>query len=264
MPFGNKFKAGIAVLILSLLTPACTLTPTEEAPIIDGWQQPAFSGDYRVQPGDTIYSIAWSFGMDYRAIAKFNQLTEPYHLHPGQWLYMASRPAISAAALIPEGVAPRVTRRSTVGCRSGRTRRASGLQRELLKDPVHRDVKASSWQWPTVGKVVRGYSPAFGGNRGLDIKGKFNQPVLAAAAGKVVYTGSSMPGYGNLIIIKHNDNDLSAYAFNKTLMVTEGQIVKTGQTIAMMGKNERGETMLHFEIRRSGKPVDPRRYLKND
>jgi lipoprotein NlpD len=116
------------------------------------------------------------------------------------------------------------------------------------------------WQWPTQGKLRNGYNPAKG-KKGLDIEGKEGQPILAAAQGKVVYSGDGLIGYGNLVIIKHNDAYLSAYGHNRRLLVKEGNTVKTGQKIAEMGDSGKQGVILHFEIRRDGKPVDPLRYL---
>ena len=117
------------------------------------------------------------------------------------------------------------------------------------------------WNWPTKGKVIRTYSSRLGGNKGIDIAGKIGQPVLAASSGKVVYSGNGLSGYGNLIIVKHSEQFLSAYAHNKRLFVKEGGEVKLGEKIAELGKSGTTEPKLHFEIRYKGKPVDPLKYL---
>ena len=243
-----------------------------------------------MQPDDSLYSIAWAFGLDYHDLARYNHLSEPYALHAGQVLYMY--PLVAAATApaqlkVTEPTPPAAvsivpaTRMTTANSSTpSRQTDSSQLRPKTVSQPAKTAPPAvvetkpvfaavtvphpagEKWQWPTKGRVVRGYSEAAGGNHGLDIAGKLNQPVVAAAAGKVVYAGSGMPGYGNLIIIKHNENDLSAYAFNKTLAVKEGDNVKAGQLIANMGKNDSGKTLLHFEIRRDGKPVDPKSYLK--
>ncbi|MGY8868558.1 MAG: peptidoglycan DD-metalloendopeptidase family protein, partial [Methylophagaceae bacterium] len=118
-----------------------------------------------------------------------------------------------------------------------------------------------SWRWPMQGKVISTYSKSATGRKGIDIAGKSGQKVGAAATGKVVYSGNGLPRYGNLIIIKHNDSYLSAYAHNKNLLVKEGQHVKAGQKIALLGRTGTQRDQLHFEIRRNGKPVDPMRFL---
>jgi lipoprotein NlpD len=117
------------------------------------------------------------------------------------------------------------------------------------------------WRWPTEGRVVSTYSNSSPGRKGIDIAGKSGQPVYAAASGKVVYSGNSLPRYGNLLIIKHNDVYLSAYAHSDRLLVSEGEVVKSGQKIALMGRTGTQRDQLHFEIRRNGKPVDPMRFL---
>ncbi|MBA2653845.1 MAG: peptidoglycan DD-metalloendopeptidase family protein [Gammaproteobacteria bacterium] len=117
------------------------------------------------------------------------------------------------------------------------------------------------WQWPATGKIVKAFSLQEGGCKGLDITGNLGDPVKAVAPGKVVYSGSGLRGYGNLVIIKHSENYLSAYAYNKKLLVKEGDVVKAGDEIGKMGQNNTGDVLLHFEIRRNGKPVNPQLYL---
>jgi lipoprotein NlpD len=131
----------------------------------------------------------------------------------------------------------------------------------LNRDRIVARVNPGSWQWPVQGEVLKGFSLQMGGNKGIDIAGNLGDPVRAVAPGKVVYSGSGLRGYGNLVIIKHSDNYLSAYAYNKKLLVKEGDVVKAGAEIAKMGQNDAGRVMLHFEIRRNGKPVNPLLYL---
>jgi lipoprotein NlpD len=118
-----------------------------------------------------------------------------------------------------------------------------------------------NWVWPTRGRLLRGFQPDAAGRKGIDIGGDSNQPVNAAANGKVVYAGSGLVGYGRLIIVKHNENLLSAYGHNNQLLVAEGEYVKAGQKIATMGSSGTDHTGLYFEIRKNGKPVDPLQYL---
>ncbi|MGB6054799.1 MAG: peptidoglycan DD-metalloendopeptidase family protein, partial [Burkholderiaceae bacterium] len=120
------------------------------------------------------------------------------------------------------------------------------------------DDEGVAWIWPTDGKVIAGFDD---GKKGIDIAGKSGQPIVAAGAGKVMYAGSGIRGYGNLVIIKHTNNLLSAYAHNKTILVKEGQTISKGQKIAEMGNSDADSVRLHFEIRRQGKPVDPAKYL---
>ncbi len=235
-----------------LLLASCSTN--KAAPVVDGWKQTnAESNSYRVQADDTIYSVAWAFGMDYRALAKLNNLQEPFTLHEGQTLRMSASTApnqepTQKAVAIAQAVEPQIV--------------PDAPKNTATAAPAKKTIKTTTtWLWPTKGSVLHGFSAAPGGNKGLDISGTASQPVTATATGKVVYTGASLPGYGNLVIIKHSENELSAYAFNKVIEVKEGQMVKAGQTIARMGNNESGQAVLHFEIRKNGKPIDPMPYL---
>lgn len=183
-------------------------------------------GVYRVQPGDTLYSIAWRYDLDYRVLADWNRIRPPYTIFPGQVL---------------------------------RLRAPAGRTPAPRRGPIRRP--APAWRWPTAGPVVQAFRGGGPGRGGVEIRGRLGQPVYAAAAGRVVYSGSGLPGYGQLIIIKHNDNYLSAYGYNRRLLVREGQQVRAGQAIAEMGAVGRQGPMLYFEIRRDGWPVDPLRLL---
>jgi lipoprotein NlpD len=127
--------------------------------------------------------------------------------------------------------------------------------------PAASSANGIDWGWPATGKIVTSYIESTSANKGIDIAGTLGQPVLAAAAGKVVYSGSGLRGYGNLVIIKHDDTYLSAYAHNSKLLVKEGQSIVKGQKIAEMGSSDAPRVQLHFEIRKFGKPVDPSKYL---
>jgi lipoprotein NlpD len=280
------FFIGLTLFSLMLLS-ACA---TSKAPVFDGWKQKsAATSTYRVQARDTIYSVAWAFAMDYRELAKINNIPEPYTLSPGQKLQMSAprqrnnndtHQALLAAAATPIAQtveAPIAADATTVSvsnthpsntsttAKAPQTTPASSVSATLSPAKLDETAKIAKtptgWLWPTKGKVVQGFSSASGGNKGLDIAGQLNQPVVATTSGKVVYTGASLPGYGNLIILKHGESELSAYAFNKVIEVKEGQVVRAGQTIARMGKNDDGKAMLHFEIRKGGKPTDPMPYL---
>jgi lipoprotein NlpD len=245
----ERVMTAIGIVCFSCL--ALTACTTTEAPVVEGWKQsPAESSDYRVQPDDTVYSIAWAFNIDYRELAQLNHLKEPYQLTPGQTLRMSSAaPKATPLSVTP---LPKATPPSV----------AAPAKSPIADTSWDKPMATGAWIWPTKGQIIRGYSPVSGGNKGVDISGVFAQAIVATATGKVVYTGASLPGYGNLIIIKHSESELSAYAFNKVIAVKEGQVVKAGQVIAQMGKADNGKAMLHFEVRKGGKPVDPMRYLK--
>lgn len=191
---------------------------------------------YRVKSGDTLYSIAFESGVDYRELAAWNGIGPPYLIRPGQKLRLT--PAFSA-----------------------KTRPTAAPTRPMTPAPAAiPDATPIRWAWPADGPVVREPSGSTT-SRGLEIAGREGAPVRAAAAGKVVYAGSGLRGYGELIIVKHDETFLSAYAHNKRLLVQEGHQVKGGQVIAEMGRSDTTQVKLHFEIRRSGVPVDPTAFL---
>jgi lipoprotein NlpD len=279
----KKILCSILSLPFFFALSACSMTETD-APVVEGWKQTqAASSRYRVQKEDTIYSVAWAFGMDYHTLIELNHLKAPYRLSPGQTLRMSSgasgdtyssSPASTSATTYAAGPIstptsyvdesePAAVAQSTVAPVNATvaTSAASTEETTPAVQSAQSATATGNWLWPTQGTVVRHFSAAAGGGKGLDISGHLGQPVLATAKGKVVYTGASLAGYGNLIIIKHTDAELSAYAFNKVIAVKEGEMVQAGQTIARMGKNESGKPILHFEIRKNGKPVDPMAYL---
>ncbi len=216
------------------------------------------SGSHRVQRGETLYSIAWRYGWDYRALARTNGIGAPYTIYPGQ---VISFGGASARETTPE----RRTASSSSSGASSSSSRSSSSSSSAASSSTPPPPKSSSpastgpvpWQWPADGKLLERYSTAAGGRRGIAIGGREGSPVRAAAGGRVVYRGSGLTGYGNLLIIKHNDRWLSAYAHNKKLLVKEGDAVDAGEEIATMGASGTLNTQLHFEIRKDGQPVDP-------
>lgn len=203
------------------------------------------AGVHRAARQESIYEVAWRYGLDYRQLVARNHLKSPYLLHKGQVVYLGgtSKPTASSSELAPVFIK--------------REREMTPVAMPKMEALPEREpnFKVSEWIWPAKGRVVAGYS---GFNKGINISGRLGAPIYASAAGKVVYCGSGLRGYGNLIILKHNQTYLSAYAYNRELFVKEGQWVKQGQKIAEMGENTgSGKAMLHFEIRRAGKPIDP-------
>ncbi len=241
-------------VVLFLLLSACAVAPPKPAPIVDGWSQPqAKANGYVVREGDTLYSIAWSFGLDYRGLAEANNLKPPYDISPGQRLTMnvneqEQRPSSEEPIATPS-VAPEKPTQAT-----------SKPAKKAIKKPVYVG-PVRNWRWPAQGKVIAGFSSRQAGNKGVNIGGRLGEAIQASASGNVVYAGTGVRGYGNLIIIKHNASYLSAYAYNQKILVKEGQRVSQGQVIARMGRSTGGKAMLHFEIRRNGKPVNPLNYL---
>ncbi len=204
---------------------------------------------YKVSKGETLYSISWRYGMDYKTLAKINNIRSPYKIFVGQRLRFKSS-STSVKTQTRTTTKPQVTANKSATSKTTKKAVPTNISNTRL-----------TWRWPTKGKIVSTYSKSAAGRKGINIAGKSGQSVVAAASGKVVYSGSGLPRYGNLLIIKHNDVYLSAYAHNKTLLVKEGQQVKSGQKIALLGKTGTQNNQLHFEIRRNGKPVDPMRFL---
>ena len=256
---------------------------------------------YKVNKGDTMFLIAYLAGIDVKELAALNNLSEPYNLSLGQVLKISNcstktvtttvsvkQPAVTASTATP--VKPAVTYtpgangtqigsdgtiigpiKSEAGTSPSVPVATSSTQvtssvNNANSTPINSNVVAPIasnvvWQWPTSGNIIQGFSNTDGGNKGIDISGSRGQAVKAAASGRVVYAGNALRGYGNLIIIKHNDDFLSAYAHNDKILVTDQQEVKAGQEIAKMGSSGTNNVKLHFEIRYKGKSVDPVRYL---
>lgn len=204
---------------------------------------------YTVRKGDTLYSVSWRYGLDYKTVARINGIRSPYTIYVGQKLKFKASKSSSRTATIST-----TSSKSTVS-------KAPSSQTKTKTSDTYVGNSNLRWHWPTSGQVISTYSNSSPGRKGIDIAGSAGQSVVAAASGKVVYSGNSLHRYGNLLIIKHNDVYLSAYAHNQKLLVKEGQIVKAGQKIALLGSSGTQRNKLHFEIRRNGKPVDPLRFL---
>jgi lipoprotein NlpD len=224
-------------------------------------------GYYTVRPGDTLIRIALDTGQNWRDIARWNNIENPNVIEVGQVLRVVA-PSV-AAAPASAASASRVATANGTAPAAAVAPPASAASSSVVASlpPVATQPAAPSgedevaWGWPIAvpGTVLAGFDEQR--NKGLDIGGKAGEPVLAAADGRVVYAGAGLRGYGNLIILKHNNTYLSAYAHNQTLLVKEDQAVRKGQKIAEMGSSDADRVKLHFEIRRQGKPVDPARYL---
>lgn len=263
----------LSILIVALLT-ACTASKVP-APIADitatidakTMARTVENGRYVVKQGDNLYRIAVEFDTSYRDLALWNHLENVDDIKVGQVLRLTA-PKESSLAMSSKSIAikddaaiktkvltsneltssPLVTEPKTT---------ASETSSSIASLP-NIDGQVLKMQWPTKGKVVQ----SFGKNaKGIDIAGRLGQDIVAASDGSVVYVGSGLPGYGKMIILKHNKTHLTAYAHNNKLLVKEGEIVKQGQKIAEMGNTDADSVKLHFEVRRFGKPVDPTKYL---
>lgn len=256
----------------------CAATAGKVA-VKEGWRQTLTSEiTYTVKPGDTLYSIAWSNGLDYRDVAKLNNISSSYQIKSGQKLRLlpadkkTKKGAAKVCAPIPAPICATPCENAPAPCKpltddmnadnsepTPPITTALPLKTKILAVATVAN-SGINWAWPARGCVINNYCDT-GLNKGIDIAGKPCSPVIAAAAGKVVYAGDGLRGYGELVIIKHNDVFLSAYAHNQRLLVVDGQLVKVGQVIALMGNTEARRVMLHFEIRKAGKPVNPLNYL---
>ena len=245
---------------------------------------------YTVKRGDTLYAIAFRLGIDFRQLAARNGIKSPYTISVGQVLETAkpvvvasrqsrARGGASAQAnsgnqsskskpksksLSSKGNAPKAVSKPASAASpkiKSVAKTTSKPQKKSASKSVEPNRPVSRWRWPSRGKVIRTFAANV--HKGIDIAGKRGDPVTSAAAGKVVYAGAGVTGYGSLIIVKHNDTYLSAYGHNERLLVSEGSVVNAGQQIATMGSSGTNSVKLHFELRRQGKPVDPLTLLPN-
>ncbi len=263
------------------------------APVEDRQSRLGPAGDsYTVQRGDTLYSIAFRYRLDFRRLAAANGIPAPYTIYPGQRIRLKegalqevalhrSAPPSPPTPATPR--APAVTRpvhpATPPPAASASTPAAATAYPARPPAPVKKPVPVTkpspvpdnnsaaapvggpvrAWRWPTAGRVIRGYSPSV--HKGIDIDGSRGDAVNAVADGVVVYSGTGIVGFGELLIVKHNEEYLSAYGHNQRLLVKEGERVSAGQKIAEKGSSGTDSVKLHFEIRREGKPVDPQALL---
>lgn len=216
---------------------------------------------YRVRPGDTLYSISRSQGIAVGDLIAWNSLPSPYTISPGQSLklYRSDEKTEIAPSASPDSRYSDEKKPETAGQDTAAAKTEAPAQPAVNKKKT-RQVDGLNWQWPVEGKITQTFSPSDPARRGIKIAGKTGTQITAAGDGEVVYSGDGLVGYGQLIIIKHNQRFLSAYGHNQKRLVKEGDKVKRGAVIATMGQFK-GNSLLHFEIRRSGKPVDPGNYL---
>ncbi len=279
-------RSNLIVILLSLFILSACSTRHAPAPIreITGSQllnkknRASIKADkYIVKKGETLYSIAWRANSDVRTLAKLNKLSPPYKIFPGQEIFLSAKSSKTKqnnsyskklnkssglTSTKPPKKALALNKKQAYGksvavkktSKNKQPKRAKQAQESFSK-------KIRKWVWPAKGKLIAKFSTGLQGNKGIDIAGKRGDKIVAAAEGKVVYAGDALRGYGNLIIIKHNDDYLSAYAHNDRILVREQQRVKAGDIIAKMGNTDAERVMLHFEVRFRGKSVNPLKYL---
>ncbi len=257
----SRFFVVSLLWALALLQGGCA---GNYAPVVDYYPQARQSESHqsrdssvhRVRRGDTLYSIAWRYGKDYRALAAANNIVTPYTIYPGENIRLsgdgppARRAVTQASATVS---------RTLIAAKPA-------TPTPVVKKPTEADTKPppkpitpppkTGWRWPAEGELVGKFSSS-GEQRGIRIAAQEGTPIHAADAGIVVYRGDGLPGYGNLLIIKHDEQWLSAYAHNSRMLVREGDRVNSGQPIAAMGSTGTSRSQLHFEIRKKGQPVDP-------
>ncbi len=223
-----------------------------------GFENEGKPGYYTVKQGDTLIRVGLDNGQNWRDIARWNQLDRPSQIEVGQVLRVVppiNTSSVAVATPVPmQGAAPAAATSPVI---APPTVTPAKSMPDVASKPMGDDL---NWIWPTASStVLAGFDESK--NKGLDLGGKAGDSIFATADGKVVYAGSGLRGYGNLVILKHNDTFLSAYAHNQTLLVKEDQAVTKGQKIAEMGQSDSDKVKLHFEIRKQGKPVDPAQYL---
>jgi len=286
-PVEDRSTASKAAPVVVSTPPAVPAVEAAPKPL-PGVENAAKSGYYTVKPGDTLLRIALDNGQNWRDLARWNNLDNPNVVEVGQVLRVAppaadpgaatvravpvpstgrvdtrpldSRPAVAAAGSSAPGSAPAGAATTAAPSPPPAPQAAPAPAPTSEAAAASREVGDEvGWIWPAAGAVVAGFDE--GRNKGLTITGKAGDPVLAAGDGRVVYAGSSLRGYGNLVIVKHNEMYLTAYAHNQVLLVKDDQVVRRGQKIAEMGSSDAERVQLHFEIRRQGKPVDPAKLL---
>ena len=259
----------LLVLAVAFCLAACSTPPrTKQATITDrssniGATVPTPDavppGFYRVKRGDTLLRIALDNGQSYRDIAAWNNITDPNLIEVDQLLRVRPPPGphVSTKPIEPLKPADSKDAKPAADKKAAPKKVEEKEVAEAKADAVDPPIKLS---WPAKGKVVEEFSE--GKNKGIDIAGKLGEPIQAASDGKVVYAGNSLRGYGNLVIVKHDNTYLTAYAHNRSLLVKEGDTVRKGQRIAEMGDSDANMVKLHFEVRVNGKPVNPMQFLQ--
>lgn len=254
--------AGILLPVLLLLSCASS---NNRAPVSSVGQPASHKlNSHTVAAGETLYSIAWRYNLDYQNLAEINGISKPYRIMPGQKLRLSGVAVrLSYAEKKARQNAPKSTPKPVKTPPPAKPKERVIKQTSTPVAVKTQSVKSSPlvWSWPVKGSVISAFQSGKGLNKGIDIGAKLGESVLAAADGEVVYAGSGLRGYGKLIIIKHQNSYLSAYAHNSQLLAKEGDVVKRGQKIAEVGSSGTQSVKLHFEVRHDGVPKDPLQFL---
>ena len=249
----NPIRSACVAAAVATALVACSSTVVRDvAPV----SVPKYGASTVVQRGDTVYRIATSNGISPLDLAMWNGIRAPYTIYPGQRL--ALYPQAGGASRPPAARTVQSPTPARAGARPAAPTAAPVSTSASTAAPISNNV---AWRWPADGALINRFQPGEPTRQGIDIAGTGGAPVSAAGDGVVVYSGSGLVGYGELIIVKHDEQWLSAYGHNRKRLVNEGQLVKSGQQIAELGRSGASRDMLHFEVRHNGKPVDPLLYL---
>ncbi|MER2491989.1 peptidoglycan DD-metalloendopeptidase family protein [Catenovulum sediminis] len=217
--------------------------------------------EYVVEKGDTLYSIAFRAGIDFKDLARFNQISPPYAIFPGQKIRLNKSYKAKSNKNVISKKQKDIKRSEKKVEQAKKQEYVKQGKQNVTKGKSEGSFDLKKWRWPANGKIIARFSHKELGNKGLEIAGQRGDPIFAANSGKVVYAGKALRGYGNLIIIKHSDDYLSAYAHNQRIRVQEKDWIMAGQHIADMGDSDADQVKLRFEIRYRGSTVDPERFL---
>ena len=273
----------ICCLLLSVMLFSCS-SRNAPAPVVSVYgavplkervKHSIHGSEYTVKSGETLYSIAWRANSDVRQLVKLNNLAPPYNIYPGQKLFLVAKNSRRSTKASTNKASSKKQNTSSTPTSTKVVKKpiASNKKQAYGENVAKKKVeknntakanfsqKISRWRWPVKGRVISKFSSKAQGNKGIDITGQRGTNIRAAADGKVVYAGSALRGYGKLVIIKHNDDYLSAYAHNDSIQVKDQQHIKAGEIVAKMGDTDAQRVMLHFEVRFRGKSVDPLKYL---
>jgi lipoprotein NlpD len=274
---GHLFSANNLLILMMIVAINGCSSRSKPAPVVDvqgslplsqRLRNSVTGSEYIVKKGETLYSIAWRADVDVRTLATINNIKAPYNIFPQQKLFLTKNPSkpspnssmrksfnSSKQKVITKPIA--LKKKQEYGGNVVEQKKSKKVQQQATAFSQ----KIRKWRWPAKGKVIHKFSSAKQGNKGIDIAGRRGDSVKATADGKVVYAGDALQGYGQLVIVKHNEDYLSAYAHNDRILVKEQQVVKAGQVIAKMGDTDAERVMLHFEVRFRGKSVNPMKYL---
>lgn len=234
----NKYITSLLLCCLILFSACSSETISGKAPIYDL----TLKETYFVKAGDSLYSIAWLYNLDYMDLAKINNIKAPYGVVVGQKITLNE-------SIEPGFISSKVSKKTNAVAKKAHEKHQKNTQ-----------LKKIIWQWPIASRVFKS-DIILGASRGIDIAAKYNENIYSAASGTVVYNGSGIKGYGTLVIIKHSNSVLTAYGYSSKSLVKENQKVRKGQKIALVGKDLNGKAVLHFEIRENGKSVSPVKVL---